>query len=150
MCWWQAFIRTGLSKLQLLNQGTAVRIFTFMSSVCVCVPPLLPPSTSCFIFVALKLCVRQSHISSEVPMTRPTSSQIIPYMFRAERTLIRLPLGVCVRCAASDSHDRHWAFGIQALFSACEDMGNSAHKQGHRNSNKQLMSDELDHPWDCN
>ena len=50
MCWWQAFICTGLSKPQLLNQGTAVGIFTFTSSVCV--PPLLPPGTSGFIFAA--------------------------------------------------------------------------------------------------
>lgn len=35
---------------------------------------------------------------------------------QSRRTLIRLPLGVYVRCAASDSHDRHWAFGTGALF----------------------------------
>lgn len=49
MCWWQAFICAGLSKLQLLNQGTAVRIFTFPSSAYL--PPLLHPGTSWFIFV---------------------------------------------------------------------------------------------------
>lgn len=32
----------------------------------------------------LKLCVRESNVSPEVPLTQATTSQIIPYVFRAE------------------------------------------------------------------
>ncbi len=52
------------------------RIFTFRSSS-------FPSRRLMFQLCTLKMCVRQSNISSKVPMTRPTASQIIPYMFRA-------------------------------------------------------------------
>lgn len=57
------------------------RIFTFTSSVFV--PPHLPPYLKFYLSIP-KQCVRQSNISSEVPMARHTTSQIILYMFRAE------------------------------------------------------------------
>lgn len=57
-----------------------------------------------------------SDISSGVCRpTRPASLQIAGAHFPSRRTLIRLPLGVYVQCAASDSHDRRWALGESSM-----------------------------------
>lgn len=77
MCWWQAFICNGLSKLQLLNQGTrSLPLRSPLYSL------LLPPGTSCFIFVPWNCAWVTFPLKCQ--WLCPQLHKLHTYMFRAE------------------------------------------------------------------
>lgn len=104
MCWWQAFICNGLSKLQLLNEGTrslplGLRVLPHVSA----------GTSRCLRSAPTKCCVSNT-APSDVSVTRPAILQIIQYVHRTPGTLIALATG----SLRSGSHDRGGARGVES------------------------------------